>query len=175
MTNENHVLQSFQLATERYASLGVDTTQVLEKMNKISLSLHCWQADDVTGFENQGGSLTGGIQVTGNYPGKARTIDELRLDVLCAKSYIPGTHRLNLHEIYGDFEGKVVDRNEVEPCHFQSWMEWGKEKQAAITPATPVAAVAALSACRSSRNRPRRASRCRTPRRAGSAPARRGR
>ncbi|MBP8011810.1 MAG: L-rhamnose isomerase, partial [Parabacteroides sp.] len=127
MTNENHVLQSFQLATERYASLGVDTTQVLEKMNKISLSLHCWQADDVTGFENQGGSLTGGIQVTGNYPGKARTIDELRLDVLCAKSYIPGTHRLNLHEIYGDFEGKVVDRNEVEPCHFQSWMEWGKE------------------------------------------------
>ena len=74
MTNENHVLQSFQLATERYASLGVDTTQVLEKMNKISLSLHCWQADDVTGFENQGGSLTGGIQVTGNYPGKARTI-----------------------------------------------------------------------------------------------------
>ncbi|MFY1611723.1 L-rhamnose isomerase [Macellibacteroides fermentans] len=127
MTNENHVLQSFQLATERYASLGVDTTQVLEKMNKISLSLHCWQADDVTGFENQGGSLTGGIQVTGNYPGKARTIDELRLDVLCAKSYIPGTHRLNLHEIYGDFEGKVVDRNEVEPSHFQSWMEWGKE------------------------------------------------
>ncbi len=127
MTNENHVLQSFQLATERYASLGVDTTQVLEKMNKISLSLHCWQADDVTGFENQGGSLTGGIQVTGNYPGKARTIDELRLDVLCAKSYIPGTHRLNLHEIYGDFGGKVVDRNEVEPCHFQSWMEWGKE------------------------------------------------
>ena len=127
MTNENHVLQSFQLATERYASLGVDTTQVLEKMNKISMSLHCWQADDVTGFENQGGSLTGGIQVTGNYPGKARTIDELRLDVLCAKSYIPGTHRLNLHEIYGDFEGKVVDRNEVEPSHFQSWMEWGKE------------------------------------------------
>ena len=127
MTNENHVLQSFQLATERYASLGVDTTQVLEKMNKISLSLHCWQADDVTGFENQGGSLTGGIQVTGNYAGKARTIDELRLDVLCAKSYIPGTHRLNLHEIYGDFEGKVVDRNEVEPSHFQSWMEWGKE------------------------------------------------
>ena len=91
------------------------------------LSLHCWQADDVAGFEVQAGSLTGGIQATGNYPGKARNIDELRADILKAASYIPGTHRLNLHEIYGDFQGKVVDRDQVEPEHFKSWIEWGKE------------------------------------------------
>nr|WP_321520870.1 L-rhamnose isomerase [uncultured Macellibacteroides sp.] len=127
MIKEKNVMQAFDLAAERYASLGVDASNVLEQMKKISLSLHCWQADDVTGFENQGGSLTGGIQVTGNYPGKARTIEELRSDVLEAKSYIAGNHRLNLHEIYGDFQGKKVDRDEVEPCHFQSWMEWGKE------------------------------------------------
>lgn len=96
-------------------------------MDKISLSLHCWQADDVTGFENQGGSLSGGIQVTGNYPGRARNIDELRADILKAKSMIPGSHRLNLHEIYGDFGGKKVDRDEVEPAHFASWMQWARE------------------------------------------------
>ena len=96
-------------------------------MQNFHLSLHCWQADDVTGFEVQAGSLTGGIQATGNYPGKARNIDELRADILKAASYIPGTHRLNLHEIYGDFQGKVVDRDEVEPEHFKSWIEWGKE------------------------------------------------
>lgn len=129
MSKEKNVMQAFDLAAERYASLGVDVLSVLEKMKKISLSLHCWQADDVTGFENQGGALTGGIQVTGNYPGKARTIDELRADVLKAKSFIPGDHRLNLHEIYGDFQGKRVDRDEVEPVHFQSWMEWGKENK----------------------------------------------
>ena len=80
------------------------------------------------GFENQGGSLTGGIQVTGNYPGRARTIDEVRSDIIKATSLIPGKHRLNLHAIYGDFQGKVVDRDEIEPCHFQSWMEWAKEQ-----------------------------------------------
>ncbi|MDR1160861.1 MAG: L-rhamnose isomerase, partial [Tannerellaceae bacterium] len=90
-------------------------------------SLHCWQADDVSGFENQGGELTGGIQVTGNYPGRARTIDELRADVQQAASYIAGHHRLSLHEIYGDFGGKKVDRNEAEPAHFTSWMQWAKE------------------------------------------------
>ena len=99
----------------------------MEQLGKLSLSLHCWQADDVTGFENQGGSLTGGIQVTGNYPGRARTIEELRQDILKAKSFIPGNHRLSLHEIYGDFQGKQVDRDQVEPCHFASWMEWAKE------------------------------------------------
>ena len=89
--------------------------------------MHCWQADDVSGFENQGGSLTGGIQVTGNYPGRARTIDEVRADVLKAASLIAGKHRLNLHEIYGDFQGRKVDRDEVEPAHFESWMQWAKE------------------------------------------------
>lgn len=89
--------------------------------------MHCWQADDVTGFENQAGELTGGIQSTGNYPGKARNIDELRADIIKAKSLIPGTHRLNLHEIYGDFKGEIVDRDEVEPKHFESWIQWGKE------------------------------------------------
>ena len=124
---ENLIQQAYEIARERYAALGVDTEKVLEQMQNFHLSLHCWQADDVTGFENQGGDLTGGIQTTGNYPGKARNIDELRQDILKATSYIPGTHRLNLHEIYGDFKGKVVDRNEVEPEHFQSWIEWGKE------------------------------------------------
>lgn len=127
MTKESIIQQAFDLARERYAVLGVDVNKALEDMKKVSLSLHCWQADDVNGFENQEGSLTGGIQVTGNYPGRARTIDELRGDVKEALKYIPGTHRLNLHEIYGDFQGKVVDRDEVEPVHFRSWMEWAKE------------------------------------------------
>ncbi|MCD8178166.1 MAG: L-rhamnose isomerase [Tannerellaceae bacterium] len=127
MTKESIIQQAFDLAKERYAVLGVDVNKALEDMKKVSLSLHCWQADDVNGFENQEGSLTGGIQVTGNYPGRARTIDELRSDVKEALKYIPGTHRLNLHEIYGDFQGKVVDRDEVEPVHFRSWMEWAKE------------------------------------------------
>lgn len=98
----------------------------MEKLQKISISLHCWQTDDVAGFEKQAGSLTGGIQVTGNYPGRARNIDEVRADIIEAKSLIPGTHRLNLHEIYGDFKGKIVDRNEVTPDYFKSWMEWEK-------------------------------------------------
>ena len=98
----------------------------MEQLQKVQLSLHCWQADDVTGFESTG-ELTGGIQATGNYPGKARNIDELRADILKAASLIPGKHRLNLHEIYGDFGGKFVDRDQVEPAHFESWMQWAQE------------------------------------------------
>ena len=124
---EELVKKAYEIAKERYAEIGVDTEKVLKQMQDFHLSLHCWQADDVTGFENQGGSLTGGIQVTGNYPGRARTIEELRQDILKAKSFIPGNHRLSLHEIYGDFQGKQVDRDQVEPCHFASWMEWAKE------------------------------------------------
>ncbi len=119
--------KAYAIAKERYAELGVDTEKVLNQMQDFHLSLHCWQADDVAGFENQGGELTGGIQATGNYPGKARNIDELRADIIKAKSLIPGTHRLNLHEIYGDFQGEVVDRDQVEPRHFASWIQWGKE------------------------------------------------
>jgi len=124
--NENRITKAYEIAAERYAALGVDTGKAMAKLGNISLSLHCWQADDVSGFENRGGELSGGIQVTGNYPGKARNIGELRDDVIKAKSLIAGNHRLNLHEIYGDFQGKVVDRDEVEPQHFQSWMEWAK-------------------------------------------------
>ena len=116
--------EAYRIARERYAAVGVDTDEALEKLQRVSLSLHCWQADDVTGFENRGGELTGGIQATGNYPGKARNVEELRADILKAASYIPGTHRLNLHEIYGEFGGEKVDRNEVEVKHFAGWIEW---------------------------------------------------
>ena len=114
-TNERNINQAYEMAKERYASLGVDTEKAMDQLQQIALSLHCWQTDDVMGFENQGGSLTGGIQVTGNYPGRARTIDEVRSDIIKATSLIPGKHRLNLHAIYGDFQGKVVDRDEIEP------------------------------------------------------------
>lgn len=121
------VNKAYAIAKERYAELGVDTEKVLSQMQDFHLSMHCWQADDVKGFEVQAGALSGGIQSTGNYPGAARNIDELRDDILKAKSLIPGTHRLNLHEIYGDFKGKVVDRNEVTVEYFQSWIDWAKE------------------------------------------------
>ncbi len=124
---EELINKAYAVAKERYAELGIDTEKVIDQMQDFHLSLHCWQADDVAGFEVQGGELTGGIQSTGNYPGKARNIDELRADIIKAKSLIPGTHRLNLHEIYGDFQGEVVDRDQVEPRHFASWIEWGKE------------------------------------------------
>ncbi|MDE6826085.1 MAG: L-rhamnose isomerase [Paramuribaculum sp.] len=124
---QDQIEAAYAIARERYAEIGVDTDKVLDMMQDFHLSLHCWQADDVTGFENRGGGLTGGIQVNGNYPGKARNIDELRKDILYAMSLIPGKHRLNLHEIYGDFGGKAVDRDQVEPEHFKSWIEWGRE------------------------------------------------
>lgn len=124
---EELVRKAYEVAKERYAEIGVDTEKVLKQLQDFHLSLHCWQADDVAGFEVQAGSLSGGIQSTGNYPGKARNIDELRADILEAKSLIPGIHRLNLHEIYGDFKGKVVDRDEVTVEYFQSWIDWAKE------------------------------------------------
>lgn len=127
MKKETSIKQAYDMAIERYAAIGVNVKEAINQLQDISLSLHCWQTDDVTGFENQNGSLTGGIQVTGNYPGRARTIDEVRADILKATSLIAGKHRLSLHEIYGDFQGKKVDRNEVEPVHFKSWMEWAKE------------------------------------------------
>lgn len=123
---EQNVKRAYELAVERYAALGIDVEKAMETLQKVQLSLHCWQADDVTGFESKG-TLSGGIQATGNYPGKARNIDELRSDILKATSMIPGNHRLNLHEIYGDFGGKPVDRDQVEPAHFESWMQWGEE------------------------------------------------
>ena len=119
--------KAYAIARERYAEIGLDTEKALDTLQRIPLSLHCWQADDVTGFEHLGGSLTGGIQTTGNYPGKARNIDELRADILKATSLIPGKHRLNLHAIYGEFGNETVDRDRIEPRHFQGWIEWAKD------------------------------------------------
>ena len=124
--NEAKIKQAYDIAVERYAELGIDVEKVLEKLQKVEISMHCWQADDVSGFESAG-DLTGGIQATGNYPGKARNMEELRADILKAMSLIPGKQRLNLHEIYGDFGGEVVDRDKVEPKHFESWIQWGLE------------------------------------------------
>lgn len=124
---EEQIKQAYNLARDRYSAIGVDTEKVIAQMQDFHLSMHCWQADDVTGFETREGGLTGGIQVNGNYPGKARNIKELRDDILYAMSLIPGKHRLNLHEIYGDFQGKFVDRDEVTPEYFGSWIQWGKE------------------------------------------------
>ena len=119
------VKKAYDVAQSRYAEIGIDTEAVLRQLQDFHLSLHCWQADDVHGFEQQAGQLSGGIQSTGDFPGAARNIDELRQDILKAKSLIPGNHRLNLHEIYGDFKGKVVDRVTVE--YFQSWIDWAKD------------------------------------------------
>lgn len=124
---EEQIKQAYNLARDRYSAIGVDTEKVIAQMQDFHLSMHCWQADDVTGFETREGGLTGGIQVNGNYPGKARNIKELRDDILYAMSLIPGKHRLNLHEIYGDFQGKTVDRDEVTPEYFHSWIQWAKE------------------------------------------------
>ncbi|MCR5714468.1 MAG: L-rhamnose isomerase [Bacteroidales bacterium] len=126
MAKEQLIQKAYEIAKERYAAYGVDTDKVLQQMQDFHLSMHCWQADDVKGFEVQAGALGGGLGVTGDCKGQARNIDELRQDILKAKSLIPGSHRLNLHEIYGDFKGKVVDRDEVDVSYFQSWIDWGK-------------------------------------------------
>jgi L-rhamnose isomerase len=118
----------YSFAQESYSALGVDTEAALSTLATIPISLHCWQGDDVGGFESDGGELTGGIQATGNYPGKARTIAELQADLDKALSLIPGKHRLNLHAIYGDFGGKKVGRNEITVAHFQGWIDWCKSR-----------------------------------------------
>lgn len=125
--NDQKMKQAYDEAKSRYASLGVDVEQAIEKLNNLSISIHCWQADDVMGFENPDGELTGGIQTTGNYPGKARTIEELKADLAKVLTLIPGSHRISLHATYGDFGGEFVDRDEIEPKHFQSWIDWAKE------------------------------------------------
>ena len=123
---DEQIIKAYENAKARYAEIGVDTEAALKALQNISLSLHCWQTDDVSGFENPDGQLSGGIQATGNYPGKARNIDEVRTDLLKAKSLIPGHHRVSLHAIYGDFKEKKIDRNQIEPEHFQSWIDWAK-------------------------------------------------
>jgi L-rhamnose isomerase len=121
--------QSYKLAKEQYAELGVDTDKVIAGMEKVNISLHCWQTDDVGGFEKPGAELGGGgIQVTGNFPGKAKTIEQMRADLDKVMSLLPGKQRLNLHAIYGEFEGKLVDRDQIEPKHFQGWIDWAKKR-----------------------------------------------
>ena len=120
--------QLFELSKERYASIGVDVDAALKKLSEIAISMHCWQGDDVGGFENPNGQLGSGLAVTGNYPGKARTIDELQADLEKALSLIPGQHRLNLHAIYGDFSQGKADRDAIELKHFQGWIDWCKSQ-----------------------------------------------
>ena len=120
---------AYDIARERYAHLGVDTDAALAALDAVSLSLHCWQGDDVAGFETAGSGLQGGgIAVTGSYPGRARDIGELRQDLDQVYRLLPGTHRLNLHAIYGDFEGRRVDRDAIEPGHYASWIDWAKQR-----------------------------------------------
>jgi L-rhamnose isomerase len=125
MSNSKSIEKAYQTAQQRYAELGVDTDIAIEKLRKVAISIHCWQGDDVGGFESSAGLSDGGIMATGGYPGKARTPDELRQDLEKAMSLIPGRHRLNLHAIYAEMKTKV-ERNELQPKHFSTWIDWAK-------------------------------------------------
>lgn len=128
MTSKTSIGKSYELAREQYAAIGVDTDAAIARMKELVISLHCWQTDDVGGFETPDATLSGGgIQTTGNYPGKARTIDQARTDLEKAMSLLPGRQRVNLHAIYGDFKGERVDRDQIEVKHFQSWIDWCKQ------------------------------------------------
>jgi L-rhamnose isomerase len=121
--------KSYKLAKEQYAAIGVDTDAVINQMDDLVISLHCWQTDDVGGFEKAGAVLGGGgIQATGNFPGKARTIEQMRADLDKVFAILPGKQRLSLHAIYGEFGGKLVDRDQIETSHFQGWIDWAKER-----------------------------------------------
>jgi L-rhamnose isomerase len=129
MTKKEIIEQSYNIAKQQYAQMGIDTDAVIEKMNEVVISLHCWQTDDVGGFETPDSELSGGgIQVTGNYPGKASSIEQMRADLDKVLALLPGKQRLNLHAIYGEFGGKLVDRNEITVEHFQGWIDWAKER-----------------------------------------------
>jgi len=122
---EADISKAYAIAAERYAALGVDTETAIARLEKVAVSLHCWQGDDVGGFENPGGELGGGIAATGNYPGKARTADELRRDLDQVYALLPGNHRLNLHAIYLESDRKI-ERNKIEPRHFSAWVDWAR-------------------------------------------------
>ncbi|MDA3823335.1 MAG: L-rhamnose isomerase [Bacteroidales bacterium] len=121
-------MSQYDRAVQAYKAIGVDTEKAIATLNTLPISIHCWQADDVGGFESPDAILSGGgIQVTGNFPGKARSIEEVQKDLEKVLSLVPGTHRLNLHASYGDFGGKKVDRDEIEPHHFDVWIQWAKK------------------------------------------------
>jgi len=125
--DNTQIKNAYEIAVKQYAAIGVDVDAAIKQLDKLPISLHCWQTDDVLGFENPEGSLTGGIQTTGNYPGKARNISEVMADLEKALSLIPGKHRVNVHAIYGDFSQGFADRDQVEPKHFQVWIDWAKK------------------------------------------------
>jgi L-rhamnose isomerase len=127
MTKSERISKAFEMARDQYAEIGVDLEKAMDSLDHFPISLHCWQADDVGGFETPDSELSGGgIQATGNYPGKARNLAEHRMDVEKAMSLLPGKQRLNLHAIYGDFKGEFVDRDAIEIKHFQSWVDWAR-------------------------------------------------
>jgi L-rhamnose isomerase len=126
MTRSDNIQSSYAMARERYAEYDVDADAALERLAGIAVSLHCWQGDDVAGFESGEGLAGGGIMATGNYPGKAQTPDELRSDLGKALSLIPGRHRVSIHASYLETGGKKVDRNEIQPEHFANWIDWAK-------------------------------------------------
>jgi L-rhamnose isomerase len=128
MPASKSIVRSFSLARERYAELGVDVDAALKNLRTLRVSVHCWQGDDIGGFENGSAALGGGLAVTGNYPGKARTVEELRADMDAALALIPGTHRVNLHAMYGEFGGKRVDRDAIGVEHFANWIAWAKAR-----------------------------------------------
>jgi L-rhamnose isomerase len=125
MSSLKNIEKAYEAARQRYSELGVDSDEAMDRLSKIAISLHCWQGDDVGGFENEQGLSGGGIMATGAYPGKARTPDELRADIDKALSLIPGKHRLNLHAMYAETGGKV-ERNELQAKHFTAWIDWAK-------------------------------------------------
>lgn len=126
MSTIKNVGKAYQIAKDRYAQLGVDTDQALEKLSRIAISIHCWQGDDVGGFENAGLELGGGLAVTGNYPGKARTPQELRGDFEKVLSLVPGRHRFNVHASYAEMDGKKVERDALSVDQFKNWIAWAK-------------------------------------------------
>src|SRR4051812_23273427 len=121
--------ERYKLAREQYAAIGVDADEALARLRTVPISIHCWQGDDVGGFESDEGLTGGGIQATGNYPGKARSPVELRSDLEMAFSLIPGKHRLNLHALYAEHKGKITDRDKLGPEHFKGWVDWAKSVQ----------------------------------------------
>ena len=129
MPTDSQIEHAYEAARQQYAELGVDTVAAMDRLRQVPISLHCWQGDDVVGFEGLGQSIGGGLAVTGNFLGRARTPDELRQDLEQTYALLPGRHRLNLHASYGEFGGQPVDRDEIEVSHFQGWIDWAQQHE----------------------------------------------